>query len=106
MISLLVLICFLLKDSASLIQLLDRKIDLLVQLVPAFILGLHYKNLKGEAVLVGLFVGVTVSLLLAFGGFNFVESGKIYGMHAGLLGLIPNTMLALLGSFVLRNQDI
>ena len=34
-------LAILLRDQASLIELLDRKFDLLVQLVPAFIVGLH-----------------------------------------------------------------
>ena len=56
-ISILVYFCFLLKDNTSLIQLLDRKIDLLVQLVPAFIIGLHCNKLNGRGVLMGLVLG-------------------------------------------------
>ena len=103
-ISILVYLCFLLKDNTSLIQLLDRKIDLLVQLVPAFIIGLHYNKINGQAVLAGIVLGLIVSLVLPFSGFDFVENGKVYGLHAGLIGLIPNTTVALLGSYILRNE--
>ena len=101
----LVCFCFLLKDNTSLIQLLDRKIDLLVQLIPAFIIGLHCNKLNGQAVLMGLVCGLAVSLVLPFGGFNFVENGKVYGIHAGLIGLLPNTTVALLGSYILGNKN-
>lgn len=106
----LVLLCFFLKDNTSLVQLLDRKIDLLVQLVPAFIIGLHFKKIKGTAVLLGVIIGLFVSLVIPFGGFSFVENGKVYGLHAGLIGLIPNITITLLGSFipptkVTRNLD-
>ena len=101
----LVCLCFFLKDNTSLIQLLDRKIDLLVQLVPAFIIGLHCNKMNGQAVLAGIVFGLTVSLVLPFSGFDFVENGKVYGLHAGLIGLIPNTTVALLGSYVPRNKN-
>ena len=103
-ISILVCLCFILKDNTSLIQLLDRKIDLLVQLVPAFIIGLHCNKLNGKAVLIGIVFGLIVSLVLPFSGFDFVENGKVYGLHAGLIGLIPNTTVALLGSYISRNR--
>ncbi len=103
-ISILVCLCFILKDNTSLIQLLDRKIDLLVQLVPAFIIGLHCNKLNGQAVLIGIVFGLIVSLVLPFSGFDFVENGKVYGIHPGLIGLIPNTTVALLGSYIPRNR--
>ena len=103
-ISILVCLCFILKDNTSLIQLLDRKIDLLVQLVPAFIIGLHCNKLNGQAVLIGVVFGLIVSLVLPFSGFDFVENGKVYGLHPGLIGLIPNTTVALLGSYIPRNR--
>ncbi|HSG64550.1 MAG TPA: hypothetical protein VLD39_06095, partial [Gammaproteobacteria bacterium] len=87
-----------LKEQASLIELLDRKFDLLVQLAPAFMLGIHWKGLKGRAVLAGLAVGVAISLSLAFGPFEFVVGGKIGGVHPGLVGLAANFSIAVLGS--------
>ncbi len=101
-----VLICFLvwlaiyLSDKASLLQLLDRKFDLLVQCVPAFMLGLHWRGLATLPVVTGLAVGVIISLTLAFGGFDFVAGGKIYGFHAGIYGLVANLFIAVGGSLL------
>ena len=87
-----------LKEQASLIGLLDRKFDVLVQLAPAFMLGIHWLRLEAGPVLLGLVAGLAVSLLLAFGPFNFVVAGKVWGIHPGLYGLAVNVTIAVLGS--------
>ena len=98
LITLLVVLAILLKDKASLVSLIDRKFDLLVQLVPAFMLGVHSRYLKPKSVFLGLVVGVITALGLAFGSFDFVEGGKIYGFHPGLYGLLLNLLICLSGS--------
>ncbi len=87
-----------LKEKASLVSLIDRKFDLLVQLVPAFMLGLRGDFLKARPVFVGLVVGVLIALGLAFLPFSFVESGKVFGFHPGLYGLIANLLICVWGS--------
>ncbi len=82
-----------LRDETTLVGLLDRKFDLLVQLVPGFFLGLHWHRLRGGAVLFGLLAGVSVSVALAAAGY-----GKLYDIHAGLYGLSVNLCLAVGGS--------
>ena len=84
-----------LLKGTTLVTLLDRKLDLLIQLSPAFILGLWWKPLHGKAVLVGLVVGIGVALALAFMG-----HGKLYGIHAGVYGLGMNVTLAVAISLV------
>ncbi len=94
----LAVLAMVLRDQASLINLLDRKFDLLVQLVPAFIVGLHTGRLRAEPTLYGLAAGVAVSLLLAFGPFPFVVDGKVWNVHPGLYGLVVNAAVAFVGS--------
>lgn len=93
-----------LSDKASLIKLLDRKFDLLIQLVPAFMISIHWQKLKAWPTFVGLIVGIVVSLLLAFGGFDFVQNGKVYGFHPGLIGLLFNLAIAIIGSYRLDGK--
>ena len=93
---------FLVAALAALIGLLDRKFDLLVQLAPAFILGINSNHLRATPVLVGLTAGIVVSLALVFGPFEFVVNGKIWGFHPGLFGLALNVMIAFVGSTVSR----
>ena len=97
-ITLLVILAIALKEKASLVSLLDRKFDILVQLVPAFMLGIHWDRLRPTPVLVGLISGLVVALVLAFVPFDFVVGGKIAGMHPGLYALALNLCIAVAGS--------
>jgi len=90
----LVWVAIYLRDKASLIQLLDRKFDLMIQLVPAFMLGIHWRRLAAIPVLIGIIAGCIVALVLAYGGFEFVQGGKVFGFHPGLYGLIVNLAIA------------
>ena len=100
----LVWLAILLKDKASLITLIDRKFDLLVQLVPAFMLGIRWDKLQAGPVVLGLVTGLAVSLVLAFGPFEFVVAGKIWGFHPGLYGLLLNLCIAVGGSLLLNGR--
>ncbi len=95
-----------LSDKASLIKLLDRKFDLLIQLVPAFMISIHWQRMKALPTFVGLIVGIVVSLVLAFGGFDFVRNGKVYGFHPGLFGLLINLSIAVFGSMMIEKKTI
>jgi SSS family solute:Na+ symporter len=87
------------KQDTSLISLIDRKFDLLVQLVPAIILGVRWPGLRGGPVLAGLLLGLTIALGLAFGPFDFVQGGRVWGIHPGLYGLAANLCVAIVGSY-------
>ncbi len=100
----LIVLALVLREKSSLVELMDRKLDLLIQLVPAFILGIRWRGLRGEAVLAGLLCGVAVALVLAFGDFSFASKGKIYGLHPGLIALVPNILLAVTVSLVLNRR--
>ena len=80
----LVLAAIRLKDT-TLVTLLDRKFDLLVQLSPAFILSIYWREMPARGTRWGLFAGVAVALGLSLLGF-----AKIAGVHAGLFGLAVN----------------
>ncbi|HJN08584.1 MAG: sodium:solute symporter family protein [Pirellulaceae bacterium] len=79
----------------DLVKLLDRKFDLLIQLSPAFFLGLHWPRLRATPALVGTIVGLAIALTLAA-----VDWGKVAGVHAGLYGLAVNVAIAVAGSTV------
>ena len=99
----LVWLAIMLKDKASLISLIDRKFDILVQLAPAFMLGIRWGKLQSGPVVLGLVTGLAISLGLAFGPFDFVTGGKIWGFHPGLYGLFINLCIAVGGSLLLYN---
>ena len=79
----------------TLLKLLDRKFDLLVQLSPAFFLGLHWSGLRARPVFAGLVAGLAIALGLALG-----VSGKPWGIHAGLYALPVNLVIAVGGSLL------
>ncbi len=101
----LVVLAILLKDRASLVAILDRKFDLLVQLVPAFIFGIRWKWLRPDAVLVGMAAGIAIALLIAFVPWSLVQGGKLFGFHPGIYGLIVNFGLAVTWSLSSRYRD-
>ena len=98
LIALLIALALILREKASLVELMDRKLDLLIQLAPAFILGLRWKSLRAGPVTAGIVVGIILALGLAFGDFPFTERGKVMGFHPGLVALLPNLLIAVLGS--------
>ncbi|MFH1922091.1 MAG: hypothetical protein ABIP48_19670, partial [Planctomycetota bacterium] len=93
-IALAVLLAILCREM-TLMQVLDRKFDLLVQLAPAFILSLHWKRLRAGPTLLGLIVGVTIAVTLAACGYQ-----KIGGVHPGIFGLAANLAIAVFGSML------
>ncbi len=103
-IAVLIWLAIALQDKASLISLIDRKFDLLVQLAPAFMLGIRWGNLRAGPVVLGLVAGLTVSIALAFGPFDFVTNGKILGFHPGLYGLLINLGISVCGSLFMARR--
>ncbi len=82
----------LLRDT-TLVTLLDRKLDLLIQLSPAFILGVWWPRLSARPVLAGIAAGVIIVIAMTASGY-----GKLYGFHAGLYGLALNMAVCVTAS--------
>lgn len=80
-------------STPTLVRLLDLKFDLLVQFVPGFMLGLHWKRLRGGPVCAGFLTGLAVTYAL-YGSDAVTRSG----FHHGLYGLVANLAVAVLGS--------
>ena len=78
---------------ATLVKVLDRKFDLLVQLSPGFLLGFYWPQLNGRAVFQGLGTGVAVSILIAIAAELFLGGAKPWGIHPGLYGLVCNFLV-------------
>jgi SSS family solute:Na+ symporter/sodium/pantothenate symporter len=97
---LLIALALLLREKSSLVTLMDRKLDLLIQLLPAFIIGIRWPALRGGAVAAGIVVGVALALTLAFADLSISQHGKVFGFHPGLVALLPNLALAVGGSLL------
>ena len=82
-----------LMRGTTLVELLDRKFDLLIQLGPAFFLGLHWPRLRAGPTLAGIALGLTIAL-----GFAVCGISRVSGIHPGLFGLAANLLVAVGGS--------
>ena len=68
-------------------------------------LSIRWSNLRAGPVVIGLVTGLSISLALAFGPFEFVRAGKVWGFHPGLYGLAINLGIAVGGSLLLHRTE-
>ncbi len=85
--------------NTSLVAILKIKFELLVQLAPAFVIGIHWRRMNSNWTFAGMVVGVVVALLITL-LVNVGGTGNILGIHAGLYGLAANLMVSLGGSML------
>ncbi|HLR65233.1 MAG TPA: hypothetical protein VK075_07395 [Pseudogracilibacillus sp.] len=84
---------------ATLYRIFILKFELLIQIAPAFIIGLYWKKMHSKAVFIGMLVGTIVASYMAFSGL------KPYGIASGLWGLFINLILAVSLSFLFKQPD-
>jgi SSS family solute:Na+ symporter/sodium/pantothenate symporter len=99
-VTIIVILAITLREKATIVSLLDRKFDLLVQLVPAFFLGIRWQRLRTRPTLYGLLVGLTIAIVLAATG-----HGKPFNIHAGLWALTLNAAIAIVGSLLYNHKE-
>ena len=70
------------------------KLEIMLHVAPAVILGVHTRYLSGKSLLVGVIGGLAVTIWLKF----FPEfSPSLFGIHPGMWGLVVN--ITLIGFF-------
>ncbi len=74
----------------NLIELLQLKFELLIQCVPAIYLGIHWKRLRSQTLLAGIFLGLATTLTFLFYSGDFLET---LGVHPGIAGLAINLIV-------------
>lgn len=92
-VTLLVLVAI--STQTTLIRLLELKFEVLIQIAPCFFLGLYWKRLNSKTVLVGMSAGLLVGLGLTGLGYP-----RIFGFHAGVIGLLVNFTCCLVGTLL------
>jgi Na+/proline symporter len=80
---------FALQRELTLWRLIELKMELLIQCVPAFLVALHWKGLQTGPVLAGIIVGTVFSVGLTFAGMP-----QLQGVHAGIVGCALNLFVA------------
>jgi Na+/proline symporter len=97
---LLATIPFALGRDLTLWRLIELKMELLIQCVPAFLIALHWSRLRAGPVLAGILVGTAFSAGLTLAGVTRIE-----GLHVGVVGCALNAFVAVCGSLFLRSPD-
>ncbi|MBY7144301.1 sodium:solute symporter family protein [Virgibacillus sp. NKC19-3] len=82
---------------ATLYEIFVLKFELLIQIAPAFILGLYWKQLHTQSVFVGMLVGTIISSIMTFSNI------EPFGIFSGLWGLLVNLIICVAGSLALKN---
>jgi solute:Na+ symporter, SSS family len=93
---------FALAYKGTLVQLLQLKFELLIQCVPCFYLGIHWKGLTANKALWGIFVGLAATMILTFSGdlgISETNHKLVWGIHAGVIGLLANVIVCGTGLF-------
>ena len=74
------------------------KFELLIQIVPVFILGSMLPNLSKGPVLTGLIGGASLAMLLKASSLTDLDVSQPLGVHAGIWGLLLNLTLVFGGT--------
>jgi Na+/proline symporter len=72
--------------------LIQMKLEILVHIAPAIMLGIHFKKLSHKSILYGLLTGVSITLLFLLTSLP----SKPFGFHAGVIGLLFNFLVVYL----------
>ena len=88
-----------LENKPTLVKLMDMKFDILMQLGPGFILGMHWRGMKPNAPFWGLVSGLTLVFAL-----NPIDTLKNRGIHAGEFGLTLNLAVVVAISYLPLGQ--
>lgn len=97
-------------EKPTLIQIMDLKFDMLVQLAPAFMIGIHWKGLRAWPAFLGMAAGLAVALLMFIlpkmdeQTFKWIVDINKLGVHRGLYGLALNVIIAVGGSLLIRRR--
>lgn len=79
----------------TLYQIFVLKFELLVQVFPAFVLGLYWKRMAAGPVFWGMLIGALVAGFMTLSG-----NSTFLGVHGGVYGLACNFIIAVVGSYL------
>ncbi|PTM58201.1 sodium:solute symporter family protein [Desmospora activa] len=84
---------------ATLYEIFVLKFEILIQVAPAFLLGLYWRRLAAGPVFWGMLAGALLAGMLTFTGYE-----TVYGVHGGILGLLLNVLICVSGSFMVTQS--
>ena len=78
-------------------RLIELKMELLIQCVPAFLVAIHWAGLRARPTALGLVLGGGAAILCVFLGVK-----RVGGVHIGVLSMALNLIVAVVGSWLAR----
>lgn len=79
----------------TLYQIFVLKFEILVQVAPAFVLGLYWKRLAAKPVFFGMLAGSVIAGAMTLSG-----NSTFLGVHGGTYGLLLNFAICIVGSYL------
>lgn len=93
------------ETESSIWVLIKLKLEFMVQLAPAIILGVHWRRLGGGPVFAGMLLGTLVTLVLWLGAtVSWWASRSPLGISAGVWGLALNVLICVVGALLLSSS--
>jgi SSS family solute:Na+ symporter len=89
----------------TLVELLEMKFDMLLQLAPAFMIAIHWRGMRAGPVFTGMLLGLVFALVFFWvpaQGSGFMTALKNSGFHPGVYGLILNLTIGVVGSWMVN----
>jgi SSS family solute:Na+ symporter len=80
---------------ATLYEIFVLKFEVLIQVAPAFILGLYWKRLSSGPVLTGMIIGAAIAGIMTWTGLK-----TFLGFYSGIWGLLVNLIICVVGSWI------
>lgn len=99
MILVLLLVLIAWKPPATLLEIFTLKFEVLIQVAPAFLLGLYWTGMSKT----GAFLGMMSGAVLA-GGMTLSGTKTWFGWHGGVLGLVLNIAVAVVFSLIFPDK--
>ena len=84
----------------GLIQLLLGAYGPIAQLAPAVYASLFFRRANATSVVFGLLIGVTTTIY-----FQYLAVSSFMDLHPGLIGLVVNVIMVILGTYVFSQRD-
>ncbi len=88
-----------LQPKITLWGLIELKMQIMVQIAPLFILGVHSKRVISAGMMAGLIIGFLFSITTFFMGYK-----TLAGIQSGLIGLLLNVIACFVFSHFFRNK--
>ena len=83
----------------TLYEIFILKFEILLQVAPAFLIGLYWNKLERKSVLAGMIAGAVIASTLTFIGMK-----TIVGIHGGVIGLTVNILICVVGSKLAKSN--